>query len=501
MHCGEGKDRAYSRGSTVTVLFEGDERVLGPRWNDHPQHLVFLTLVWENKKGEIEGRLAERWEHSPDYRTWTFHLRHDVRWHDRVPVTAHDVKFTMELLRHPDILSPQYPSFESITVLDDFTLMITFIKPKDARFGWIVYYPKHLLEDLDPKAFWEWEFWTQPVGNGPYRYVRHVPKTMIELEANPDFYKGKPKIERVVLKLGGGTKLTELLSGNVDAVAYLKHIDIPKLVTDPRFRIYHQWSYSEPVAIHWNQRHPLFRDPIVRRALTMAINRRELIQMLNYPEDTPIFDGLSSWRRAHRQYLTGKLGEPLAYNPDAAKQLLEAAGWRDQDGDGVRERAGEEARFTMLAGGGGILSGLEPAIYIQEQLRRVGIQVDIRHAERGVAGATFRAGEFDATIRSLDNDPVNLLRLQWFGTGSPIGYTNPVLVKLLRKLEFTIDPEAQDRVYRELGEILSTDMPVTFLFPWPETFAAHRRLQGLSSPYRPNPIAYMEELWIEDEDQ
>lgn len=500
IQCRRDSDRTEPDGSTVTVLFEGDERVLGPRWNDHPQHLMFLTLVWENKQGEIEGRLARRWEHSPDYRTWTFYLRRDVRWHDNVPVTAHDVKFTMELLRHPDILSPQYPSFESITVLDEFTFRITFIEPKDARLGWIVYYPKHLLENLDVKEFYRWKFWTQPVGNGPYRYVRHVPKTMIEFEANPDFYRGKPKIERLVLKLGGGTKLIELLSGNVDAVAYLKHTDIPKLVKDPCFRIYHQWHYSELVAIHWNHQHPLFRDPRVRRALTMAINRRELIQVLNYPEDTPIFDGLSYWRRAHRQYVAGKLGEPLSYNSDSAKQLLEAAGWRDQNGDGVRERAGEEAKFTMLAGGGGILSGLEPAVYIQEQLRRVGIQMDIRHVDRRVSNATFRAGEFDAAIRSLDNDPVSLLRLSWFGEGSPIGYNNPVLVKLLRKLEFTMDPETQDRVYRELWEILSTDMPVTFLFGWPETFAAHRRLQGLSSPYRSNPITYMEELWLEEDE-
>jgi peptide/nickel transport system substrate-binding protein len=232
----------------------------------------------------------------------------------------------------------------------------------------------------------------------------------------------------------------------------------------------------------------------------MAINRRELIQVLNYPEDTPIFDGLSSWRRAHRQYLTGKLGEPLSYNPETAKRLLEAAGWHDQDADGVRERAGEVGRFTMLVGGGGILSGLELAIYIQEQLRRVGIQMDIRLVDRRVARDIFRTGEFDAAIRSFENNPVSLLRLQWFGTGSPIDYTNPVLVRLLRKLEFTIDPEAQDRLYRELWELFSVDMPVTFLFPWPETFAAHRRLQGLSIPHRANPITYMEELWLEEED-
>ena len=73
---------------------------------------------------------------------------------------------------------------------------------------WTIFLPRHLLEDLDPGAFYDWDFWTHPVGNGPYRYVRHVPKTMIAFEANPDYFLGQPKIERVVLKFGDGQWLT-----------------------------------------------------------------------------------------------------------------------------------------------------------------------------------------------------------------------------------------------------------------------------------------------------
>ncbi|MHC4489773.1 MAG: ABC transporter substrate-binding protein, partial [Planctomycetota bacterium] len=101
---------------------------------------------------------------------------------------------------------------------------------------WDVYYPKHLLENLDPKEFTSWKFWTEPVGNGPYRYVRHVPRTMIELEANPDYYRGKPKIERLVLKFGG-YPLTELMSGNVDCID-ISSLEAIKLADDPRFRVY-----------------------------------------------------------------------------------------------------------------------------------------------------------------------------------------------------------------------------------------------------------------------
>ena len=226
--CSASSDRTQANDSTVTILVSGgwDERILGVR-SQQAQLLVFLTLVGEDQTGEQQPRLAERWEHSPDYRTWTYHLRRDVRWHDGVPTTARDVKFTLELLAHPDVVPGPgggSDSIQSITVEDDSTLTVTFGRPTGGLLcRSCVFYPKHLQEDLDPSEFASWEFWTHPVGNGPYRYVRHVAKTMMQFEANPDFYKGKPKIERVVLKFGPSTQLQELLSGNVDAV----HISPP----------------------------------------------------------------------------------------------------------------------------------------------------------------------------------------------------------------------------------------------------------------------------------
>ncbi len=237
--CRRPDDQASSDESAVTVLYIGDERILGPYWSVPAQFLMFLPLVTQDQSGQVQPRLAQRWQHSNDYREWTFHLQRDVRWHDGIPVTAHDIKFSMELFAHPDVLfADAGHGIKSITVPDDSTLRITYTRPTHALNTWAVYYPRHLLKDLEPKEFYGWEFWTHPVGNGPYRYVRHVPKTMIELEANLDFYKGRAKIDRVVLKFGGGTALTELLSGNVDAITSVNRADIPKLAGDPRFRVY-----------------------------------------------------------------------------------------------------------------------------------------------------------------------------------------------------------------------------------------------------------------------
>lgn len=169
-------------------MYPGDEYLMGPNEEGEPMFMVFLPFAKENKNGELEGRLAASWEHSEDYRTWTIHLRSDVRWQDGVPVTANDVKFTLDLLEHPDVLGIDLtPGVESSKVLNDTTIVITYKRIRDSLDSWTVYYPKHLLKDLVPKDIAKWDFWTQPVGNGPYRYVRHVPKTMMELEANPDY--------------------------------------------------------------------------------------------------------------------------------------------------------------------------------------------------------------------------------------------------------------------------------------------------------------------------
>ena len=500
LHCRRRSDRTSVRESKITIWYDGDERILGPSWEVNAKFLVFLPLVTFDGDLEPQGRLALRWEHSPDYREWTFHLRQDVRWHDGVPVTAEDIKFSMELLSHPDVLLSGSWLDTKITARDDSTLAITFTKPTNALAGgcWDVYYPKHLLEDLDPKEIADWEFWTQPVGNGPYRYVRHVPKTMIELEANPDYCLGKPKIERVVFKFGGNP-LIELLSGNVDLVEDFNPIDIPKVSKDERFRVYHKVYGSWIEAIWWNQRHPFFGDSRVRRALTLAINRRELHQVLNLPDDLPIFDVVYTGRQLWR----GELPEPLPYDPELARQLLEEAGWRDEDGNGVRERAGREFRFTAFATVGAESSRIQAATYIQDQFRRVGVRMEIQPFAPG-AGLRFR--DFEARVgqffNSMGSDSGWHGIIRFFGAGqeeSPIGYANPEVIALLEEAKKTTVPEELEPIYRKLMPIIGADLPMTFLYPQVNFFVVHRRIRGFERFV----VVFgfgIEHLWIEEEE-
>ena len=497
--CGAADNSSEDKASTITVLYESDDYILGPSRDDSPKYLVFLPLV-RGYASQAEPLLAERWEHSPDYKTWTFHLRHDIRWHDGVPVTAHDVAFSLELFAHPDILQGS-EGIENVSVPDDHTIVITWMEskgPEDVLDGWTVYYPKHLLQGLDPKEYFTWDFWTHPVGNGPYRYVRGVPLTMIELEANPDYFAGKPTIGRVILKLSTASKVIELTSGNADAAYYLPPTDVLKLSADPRFRIYHLFASTEPQAIHWNQGHPFLADPQVRRALSHAIDRRELMLVNNLPDETPLVGGLSPWDRTDSLYREGKLNPGFPHDPEIAEALLEEAGWSDDSGDGVRQRGGVPARFTMLTPLGG-LSAVESAIFIQDQLRRVGVEMEIWPVERSVWREAYRTSDFDATIWDVPNVPQWLLERDFFGAGSRIGYRNTEIVRWLEMLTVEMDLAAQDTLYVRINEILRRDVPFTFLFPYVEASVAHRRIRGLRTPDRANLLEFIDELWIEND--
>lgn len=191
----------------------------------------------------------------------------------------------------------------------------------------------------------------------------------------------------------------------------------------------------------------------------------------------------------------------MPYDPELAKQLLEAAGWQDEDGDGVRERGGAEARFTLIAPRRSITYlGEQAAVYVQDQLRRVGIRMDVQILDGPLKNERVWAGEFDAASHRVSRHWYRIFPRNWFGERSPIGYHKPELVRLLREVaEMGGDPEGEDRIYRELWGIFRADLPITFVRTQIYHHVAHRRLRGLSSPWRAEPIEEMEDLWLEDE--
>jgi peptide/nickel transport system substrate-binding protein len=335
---------------------------------------------------------------------------------------------------------------------------------------------------------------------------------MFELESNPDFYAGEPPIKRVVVKFGTMNPVTELTSGGADVAYGLRPTAVLRLKADPRFVVYYQYDWSELQAIYWNQRHPLFADPMVRRALSHAINRRELGRMLNFPEEMPLVGGVSNEDLADHPYRLKGWNQGPIYDPETAERLLEQAGWFDSDGDGIRERAGREARFTLLVPSGAYFPGVEQGLLIQHQLRSVGVAVEIRPMAYVLIQDAYRAGDFEAMINWVDNTPSGILT-DWLGERmraplrsgvvvpapvAPFGYYDAEAAQLLQALDMEPDPDAQDTLYARINEIFRRDMPVTFLFPMVSNHVTHHRIRGFRQGW-PELLGNAEELWIEEE--
>jgi peptide/nickel transport system substrate-binding protein len=317
---------------------------------------------------------------------------------------------------------------------------------------------------------------------------------MVEVEANPDHYRGRPKIKRVILKFQGDT-LTELMSGNIDTLGVMSRLDLLAIQNDPRFRSYHGWG-NQVSAIYWNHNHSLFQSPDIRRALTLAIDRLELAKVLNYPEGIPIKDTISTIR----QFLRGAYPDPLPNDPDKAREILEKHGWHDTDGDGIREQEGKEFHFTALVSSS--LPGTEQtSIYVQDQFKNIGVRMEIQTLERNLLVQRLRTGDFEALFFLIHGNLTqpNFGDAKLFGKESSIGYKNPEMIRLLDMALSEMDPNKLDKIYKKIMPIFIKDMPMTFLLPHVYTTIAHKKIKGLSNQNRVDPVWNMEHLWIEDE--
>jgi peptide/nickel transport system substrate-binding protein len=329
--------------------------------------------------------------------------------------------------------------------------------------------------------------------------VNRIPETAIELEANPDYFAGTPTIDRVVLKIGldygEASGLVELLSGNVDAIPYVQPADLVSVDGRDEYRTDYSFDAGHLAVLAWNQAHPALVDRRVRQALSMAIDRTELRSALNLPAEIPIFDVLLVDRAPRHRVLP----EPLSHDPTEARRLLDQAGWRDRDGDGVREKAGDRLHLGLVTSPW--QQAPRAAVIVQAKLREVGVAVEVRQLDRQVARQTVREGEFDvALIPTFPVAGAPLNHDELLGEGGILGWDNRAAAALLDSAAAAISPERQEHYYRQLWPLLIRDMPVTVLYPAVWMTVSHRRVRGLSSPWRADPLWYAGELWLEGDE-
>ncbi|QEM68386.1 peptide-binding protein [Geobacter sp. FeAm09] len=461
---------------------------------------IYNGLVKYDKDLKIVGDLAESFTISPDGLTITFHLHRGVKWHDGAPFTARDVLYTYRVVidpKTPTAYAEDFKQVKGIAAPDDYTVRVTYgapFAPALASWGTAIL-PAHLLEGKDitksPLA-------RAPVGTGPYRFKEWVAGQKIVLEANHDYFEGRPWIDRYIYRIipDTSTMYMELKAGAIDMMG-LTPVQYARQTTGTRFTSqFNKYRYpsSSYVYMGYNLRHPLFKDKRIRQALTAAIDKDELIHGVLFGMGQKAVGPIPPGRWAYNPNV-----RDIAYDPKHAAELLAQAGWREKNSAGILMKDGKPFSFTILTNQGN-QQRLLTAQIIQQRLRYVGIDVKIRIVEWATFLKEFvDKGNFEAVMLGWTTTPDPDMFDVWHSSKTNpgelnfVGFKSAEVDRLLVEGRSTFDLEQRRKAYFRIQEIMADEQPYTFLYVPDALPVVSARIRGVKPA--PAGIGYNQIQW------
>jgi len=472
--------------NVITIAVRSGPNSLDPRLsNDEAtqrlSQLIYSALLEHGDDLRTRPALAERFE-NPDPLTYVAYLHRGVTFHDGRELTARDVVYTFKSILDPAMLSPfrgAFRSLKDVTALDDYTVVFTLNEPFAA-------FPMQLtgVPPIVPAGAGD-SLRSQPIGSGPYRFVRYAADDTLVLEAFDKYWEGPPSNSGIVMKVVPDDTMRglELRKGATDLVVN----DLPP-------DIVHQLEKSDQFAIAlapgldffylgFNFRDSVLADVRVRQAIGYAINRDAIITYLRRGLGRPASGLVPDVAWAYEPDVFR-----FEFDPDRARQLLDEAGYRDADGDGPLPRltlslkisTNEETRLQATA--------------IQHDLQRVGIGLDVRAHEFATFFADVIKGNFQIFalqwVGGAMIDPDMLRRVFHSREVPPSGfnrghYRNPQVDRLLEQATTAVDEGERKRYYGEAQRLIAADAPYIPIWNKTNVIVAQRRLAGL----RLNPVS------------
>ena len=446
---------------------------------------IFNGLTKYDKDLKIVGDLAQSWDIKKGGLEIIFHLRKNVRWQDGAPFTADDVVFTYDEVINPKVPSPyssQYGPVDKVEALDPYTVKVTYKEPFAPALGrWgMGIIPKHILEGKDISL----EVYSRhPVGTGPYILKSWVTGQSITLVANPDYFEGRPNIDTYIMRIipDDATSFLELKFGGIDYKG-LTPAQYKNQGGTPIFKRYFQefrypsFSYDY---LGWNLLNDKFKDVRVRRALAHAIDKESIIKgaLLGYgtPSTGPFLPG--SWA------YNNDVKDP-GYSPQRALELFKEAGWTLHGG--VLMKDGKPFSFTILLAEGGSPTRSMAAQIIQEDLRKIGVQVSIQTLEwQAFLHQYVDKKRFEAVLLGWELDPDPDLYDIFYskktkeGEFNFLSYNNPEVDELLIEGRSAFDQKKREEIYHRVHALLAQDQPCCFLYVPDSLPVLSKRFKGV----------------------
>ena len=507
---------------TIVIRGFGNITTFNPILSSDGASFQAYSLLWP-KPYEIDPMTYEAvpgltsWELADDGLSITFHIKEDATWSDGVPITSHDMKFVIDAIKNPEIESwraADFANVEGVEIIDDKTYRVILSTPDCtvfAELGGTRFMPAHRFE-ADFSDVRGGEISTNPleISGGPYIMDAWETDEFQSFYANPTWWGGEVGIPFLINRNVGSHELAaqSLQAGEVD-YTYL-HGDIFEQIADTsnlQWQIFPQMSVKF-MSLNWadptqpmpaydadgnlNEQppHPFLTDVNVRKAIAMGYNKHDILATMGGEQGGTRLVGAVN--PAHVNAYNYDI-EPYPYDPEAARQLLEEAGWVDEDGDGVREKDGQ--RLTMSIPYSDILTMFPTTTLIaQDQLKDIGVEVTVELVEWANYLDTVLFGQqHDGTSMSSSGgtggapDPNDFMPIvssnrdtaAWGGsnTSSYVNLEVDALIEEARTLP-GCDPVERGELYKEIQRITHEEVAYDWTFVPNIWQTATKRVQG-----------------------
>lgn len=461
----------------LVVIIESSPNNLDPRvgidaQSERIDELIFDALVHRDDHFNLHPWLAESWE-IPDPLTYVFHIKKGVHFHDGRPLTSRDVKWTLDTVAQGKIRTAKTATFryvDHIDTPDDATVVVHLKEP----FATLLWNLSDGAIGIVPEGSGD-TFGTKPIGTGPFKFVSAEQDKDVVIERNDDYWAEKAKLRRVrfIVVPDSTTRALELRKGSADIAptGSLNPDTYMALRRDPQIK-----QMQGPGTIYTylalNLRDPILKDVRVRQALAYAIDREPLIHYLWRDLARPANSVLPPQHWAYN-------GDVPTYehNPEKARELLDAAGYPLKNG----------VRFHLTMKTSTEESTRLLASVLQQQLRDVGIALDIRSYEFATFFADVQKGAFQLySLRWIGgNQDPDIFEYVFESSSIPPKranrgyYSNPRIDELLAQARKEIDQEKRKQIFFEVQRILANDLPYINLWYLDNVMAYRPRVKGL----------------------
>ncbi|PJB00075.1 MAG: hypothetical protein CO128_01550 [Ignavibacteriales bacterium CG_4_9_14_3_um_filter_30_11] len=521
--CSKKSDRISNQ---VVIGIDSDVESLNPLFSfsgyeNNIGELLYLKLVqsdWDEDNGSLvySPMLAKSWEWNKDSTSVTFYLRNDVIWSDSQQVTAEDVVFSFDIYSDENIESKLYDTFnnfdldntkhiqikKSFEIINSYTLKINFKKNSIPSLMDIdlPVIPKHVYDKLDRKKFAMLEKDIAPVTNGPFILKSWDKNQAIVLSANKNsFLYDSTHIEKIIFKVVPDytSRLTQLKKGEIDFMEDIRTDDIPSLKQLDFLQLsplpareydYIGWNNIDPeIFTKSNKIKPnkYFGDPLVRKALTFAVNRHEIIDEYLGDFGQVAFGPVSPIFKSSLADIN-----PLEYNLDSAKYYLSKAGWEDSDKDGVLNKNGLKFSFPFYITNGNPRREFASTL-LKNSLKSIGISIEVKKIDLQVLMPKLFAKEIDAWMLGwVVGMPLDMY-IFWHSSSDAsqlnfASYNNKTVDKYLEQYKSTKSEKLKDELAKKIQTLINNDQPVTFLYWIRNLVAYNKRIQNLKiTPLEP----------------